>query len=352
MNKTIKIEELIFTKIKHRYHFQKENRIGGRNIRDKLIIDSFYPAAIANSIAYPEGLITTMTSRKGYAISERVANDLDSKRLHISELTTMLGYTKTDIGKILQRAKNKEFNIVLVGLGGTGANFLHFVYEMMQWTGKGYIFNNMLMMDDDDFDIPNMLRIPFIPQFDSNETRASKINTTPTKFSNIANSTIRRSQLLTEEFINTNDSRLMGLTNKTIIYGAPDIGTREMLTNSIYTFIAATHKDNEYSIVENPAVDNDLMMETYGKINLSKFFLNHLSMTIEFLKHIGEREFPLGKNEDAEGREIQRENETIVRHNFADRFSVEFENGFKAGAKKLFIADENRTLTEIELGEI
>ena len=52
----------------------------------------------------------------------------------------MLGYTKTDIGKILQAVKNRELQCILIGLGGTGSNFIHWLYEMSEWTGKTEIF--------------------------------------------------------------------------------------------------------------------------------------------------------------------------------------------------------------------
>ncbi len=345
MNKTINISDLIFEKIKHRYHFQSENRMHQRNARNKVLVDSFYPAWIATSIATPNANTMNITSGQGYAISERVATDLGSRKLHISELTTMLGYTKTDIGKLLQAAKNKEYDLVLIGLGGTGSNVIHWLYEMMQWTGKEQIFRHVKMFDDDEFDIPNMLRVPFIPEFTSTVLNANKINTVPTKFNNIAISASRYNERLTEELLLTKTAGFLGPKKKTVIYGAPDILTREFLTNLDYSFLAATHRDNEYSIVENPAVDNDLMMETYGKINLSMFFLNHLSMTIEFLKHLGQRTENFGKTEDG----TQIENETIVRHNFGDRFEPEILNGFKAGAKKIYVAREDMTATTINL---
>ena len=345
MNKTINISDLIFEKIKHRYHFQTENKMHQRNARNKVLVDSFYPAWIAISIAEPTPNAMHITTGQGYAISERVATDLNSRKLHISELTTMLGYTKTDIGKLLQATKNKEYDLVLVGLGGTGSNVIHWLYEMMQWTGKEQIFRRVRMFDDDEFDIPNMLRIPFIPEFTNTVFDAKKVNTIPKKFNNIGINTYRYTERLTEELLIAKDRNFLGPKKKTVIYGAPDILTREFLTNLDYSFLAATHRDNEYSIVENPAVDNDLMMETYGKINLSMFFLNHLAMTIEFLKHLGQRTENFGKAEDG----TQIENETIVRHNFGDKFQSEILGGFKAGSKKIYVATEDRTTVPINL---
>ena len=344
MKKTIQISDLIFTKIKHRYHFMSEGRLYERNIHRKILIDSFYPAEIARQIADPknERRYGKMTHKKGYAISQRVANDLGCKQLHISELVTMLGYTKTDISKLLQAVKHKSLNLTLCGLGGTGSNVLHWMYEMSQWTGKDQIFDKIYMFDDDDFDIPNMLRIPFMPQFSSENFDAKKANTIPGKFDILANKTYRHTEKLNASFLNRRGNGYLGNPNKVVIYGAPDIATREFLSGLGYTFLAATHRDNEYSIVENPSVDNDLMMETYGKINLSMFFLNHLSMTIDFLTHLATREEPLGSI---------RQNRAVVRENFGDKFQQEIASGFKAGAKKLYAIKESRAETTIELEE-
>jgi hypothetical protein len=307
--------------------------------RGKILADSAYPAKLAFAIVNNTDIQKLNPSGEAYAISERVSNDLACKSLHISELITMLGYTKTDISKILQAAKNKELDCALVGLGGTGSNFLHWVYEMSQWTGKTQIFGNILAFDDDIFDVPNMLRIPFLPMLNNIGVEPLKTNCIPEKCW-----TISRNYILRDRFMDPGDlaQHMLGVSKRTFIYGAPDIETRTWLSEGNYTFFAATHRDGEYSIVENPDVDNDLMMETYGKINLSKFFLNHLSMTIDFLKYIG------GTRTEYE---TQNSNVEIVRKDFNAQFENQLRSGFKAGAKKLFVLNNDNTIINIELEE-
>jgi len=329
MEKTIKLNHLIFEQVKFRYDFCHIRRIYHRNRMNKLFLDTFYPYQLASEIAAPtmggNMFLGTQTAQSGYAISERVALDMGAKKLHISELVTMLGYTKTDISKLLQSVKNKEYNITLVGVGGTGSNFLHWLYQMAEWTGKEKIFRDMHVYDDDDFDIPNMLRIPFLPEFGINGQDSKKVSCLPYKFKELANRLKKHGERLNpEEHMDTHG---VGTVAKSIIYGAPDIATRSWLSASNYTFIAATHRDNEFSIVENPAVDDELMMETYGKINLSGFFLNHLTMTLEFLKHLRDRTGTLGSTEEVE----------ILRANFSAMYEDQLIGGFKAGAKKLFV---------------
>ena len=114
------------------------------------------------------------------------------------------------------------------------------------------------------------------------------------------------------------------------------------MSDSNYTFVAATHRDSEFSLVENPRVDNDLMMETYGKINLSKFYLNHLMMTIKFLEYLRDKKSSFGSNEER----------VITIQNFNELYASQIQDGFKAGAKKLFIIDENScTSTPLTLPE-
>ena len=335
MKKQVQINDILFSKVKFRYDFYDRARIPTRN---NSLLDTLYPLEFAKAIKADTPIQELNVLQEGYAISERVSNDLGVKKLHISELVTMLGYTKTDISKMLQAAKNKELNCILVGLGGTGSNFLNWLYEMSQWTGKTKIFSSIKAFDDDIFDVPNMLRVPFIPQLVNANQDPNKTNCIPAKFwTTTAKKTLNNRRMVEADLL----SSVLGRQNSTFIYGAPDIGTRTWLTDGQFTFFAATHRDGEYSIVENPTVDNDLMMETYGKINLSKFFLNHLSMTIDFLKYIGstDREYM-----------TQHTNVEIIRKDFDANFADQLVNGFKAGAKRIHVLSDTRLINEIELG--
>lgn len=69
-----------------------------------------------------------------------------------------------------------------------------------------------------------------------------------------------------------------------IFYGAPDIETRELLAQDDWKFISATHGDNYCQLYIKPEQDSSLQVESYGMINLSVFFMNHVKMTISFLE--------------------------------------------------------------------
>ena len=187
MKKTLKINNIIFTQIKHRYKFYDDSRVYNGIYKNKTIVDTFYPHNIARHIVgnNESSLRLSHGINDSYALSEQVAEDYGSKMLHISELVTMLGYTKTEITKILQKVKNNDFNIILAGAGGTGSNFLHWLFKMSEWTGKARIFNMMYIYDPDTFDIPNMLRIPFKPEFHfetAEQQSAYKVHCLPKKF--------------------------------------------------------------------------------------------------------------------------------------------------------------------------
>lgn len=339
MEKTIEINKIIFTQIENRYHFLNRDRFTGREYSGKLIADSFYPQFVCRNIANIRQP-SLGTVKNSYAISERIAKDMGIKKLHISELITMLGYTKTDISKLLQNVKNRNIQIILVGIGGTGSNFLYFMHELTQWVGKDSIFQKIDAYDKDSYDVPNLLRIPYIPKTESNILdMTSKVGTIPKEFKLISNRFNSHTINLTKELIESSGSD----KTRTVIYGAPDMETREWLYHNNHTFIAATHKDNEYSIIENPEIDQDLIIETYGKINLSMFFMNHLSMTISFLKHLAERTEPLGdypgEVNTKTGKSVhgKRKNFTIDTKDFAVKHSDKIINGFKSGAKKLYV---------------
>ena len=346
MKKKININDLIFEKIKFRYELFDLRSVRLRAVNQKLLLDSFYSHMICKEIATPsnDGLFGKgQYEQNGYCISPRIASDINGRTLHISELVSMLGYTKTDISKLFQSVKTKGLDIVLIGLGGTGSNFLHWMYEMAEWTGKENIFYSIRAYDNDNYDIPNMLRVPFEPSFNTKDFSAKKAKTIPKKFELLASINTYKPENLTETITNKRSfTGSLPLTN-TIIYGAPDIESRAWLKECPYTFIAATHRDSEFSLVENPAVDNDLMMETYGKINLSKFFLNHLTMTIKFLESIRDRETSYGGTDE----------ETIIRANFDEMYAEQLNSGFKAGAKKLYVASRHiaNVLEDMELPE-
>lgn len=347
MKKTIEVNNIIFTQIENRYHFLDRMNFSMRKYEGRLLADSFYPQYVAKSILRRSNS-NLYAVKSSYAISERIARDMGIRQLHISELITMLGYTKTDISKLLQSVKNKSLSIILAGIGGTGSNFLYFMYKMSEWVGKKGIFYSIRAYDEDKYDVPNLLRIPFIPKINpGQEDGVYKTLTIPEEFKLIADNFNTYNTFLNKieiEAIARRNSK-----TSTIIYGAPGMASRKMMTESDLTFIAATHKDNQFSLIENPEIDEELIIETYGKINLSMFFMNHLSMTIRFLEELRDRTEPFGSypgpeaNDDGSAIRIKRQNHTIASEDFTEKHALKLEDGFKSGSKRIYVPKVTET---------
>ena len=72
MKKTIRVNDIIFDKIKFRYHFMNSGRVSDRKRNNKALMDSFYPYQVAKSIKDKREIEGNINGKKGYCISQRV----------------------------------------------------------------------------------------------------------------------------------------------------------------------------------------------------------------------------------------------------------------------------------------
>ena len=325
MNKRIWANYELFNSIKFRYYHPSMNNSLPMKMKQKMIVDSYYPYTILKNIKnHGIGELSRVMENNfvdGYAISELVSNDLGIKKLHISDLATMLGYTRTDITKMLSAIKREPNTLVLVGYGGTGSNFMHFLHEMCAWTGVNEVFKNIEIYDDDVLEVPNVIRMPYIPEMHRHND-PEKVYYIPKRFSN----TTRK---LTMYAAKLDARRIEGIRtgfnkSRLIFYGAPDMETRELLQSIDVTFVAGTHQESRFALRKNPVVDRDLILEAYGKINLSAFFIGQLKMTIEFLMMFNSIE-------------LSNDEQELLAFDFYTMFSDECYKGFKSGKKKLYL---------------
>jgi hypothetical protein len=214
-----------------------------------------------------------------FAISEFVANTMNVRKAHISELCEILGYTEKNIKDILLAVKRQKLNLILTGLGGTGMNFNYFASEMCNWTNTVNIFKEISVYDNDKYSISNLIRIPF-------DFRSRAVDHEKT-YSFINTPSIGSRMKIYDYFISLEAALRLGNLDRTIFYGAPNIRTRQdFADNENIKFISATHGGDDCSLYLNPPQDDSLQIETYGRINLSIFFMNHLKMTIQFFEFI------------------------------------------------------------------
>lgn len=304
-----------------RYHFP---HLMFGNHRESLgsISDAMLPTFIAKQIRGETPLTGSSDTyaRQTPCLSERTAKMIGAQLIPTQDIVTMLGYTKTEIGKLLQSVKNKELKLHIIGAGGTGSNFLWWLTKLCQLTGKKHIFNILKVYDDDSFDAINMIRIPFIPA-ESTDDIPLKVDIIPRECEVVAKKFFRISSRF--------DASNVSVNPRTVVYGAPDLETRATLSSSDLRFIAGTHKDDEYQLIENPEIDTDIQIETYGKVNVSVFFLNQIMMTINFLEYLSATNFA----------EDQRQNYVIMQNPMFDedqpgRFKV---REFRSGGKRYYV---------------
>jgi hypothetical protein len=69
-----------------------------------------------------------------------------------------------------------------------------------------------------------------------------------------------------------------------IFYGAPDIATRQAMSEANLKLITATHGDDDASLILNPVNQSDLQVESYGMIKLTTFFMNQIRLAIGLLE--------------------------------------------------------------------
>lgn len=321
MEKTIHINNVILTQMDARYYFPYL-RLSNNRESLNTIADSLLPTFIAKKIKEenPFAVINRNYIVQTPCLSERTAKLMGSQLIPTQDIITMLGHTKTEIGKLLQTVKNKSLKIHVIGAGGTGSNFIWWLTKLCQLTGKKHIFENFNVYDDDAFDVINMIRIPFIPS-EATSDAPMKVDIIP-----------KECQIIGKRF-NKYQARFNTINahndHKTVLYGAPDLETRAELSRSGLRFIAGTHKDDEYQLIENPEIDTDIQIETYGKVNVSVFFLNQIMMTIDFLKYLA--------NTDLE--EEQRQNYVIAKQAmFDERDQIRFQTKeFRSGSKRYYV---------------
>ena len=278
IEKTIDIKELMCEKIKNRYMEITPTT----HTTASMVIDSMYPTFAQKAIM---GIpIKTGFGKRVYAISEFIAKDLGVTKMPFEDIALVLGYKKKDLKNIIDNVKSKGYVLHLLGFGGTGTNFYHWLNEICILTNTVNIFEQIIVWDDDKVDLTNIFRIPFDINFGSVRltSNANGILKTSLAYEHIAST-----RSIAKEPKRLEHEHLESFGDNHIFYGAPDIETREMLMNENRKFISGTHGDSECQLYINPPQNSMLQVESYGMINLSIFFMNQAKMTIEFLKLLG-----------------------------------------------------------------
>lgn len=272
MKEKIAVNEIIENQIEFRYEYYISS--GGKNIVDR------------NLPLYEK---FDSDFRRYSCFSELTEKRLGATVISDKVLMDMLETTITEIKKVLNAVKKKKYLLALAGMGGSGTNFIHWTYRLANIISVRGIFSDVIMYDRETFETSNVYRIPFL--LDSYGS-TMKVHMIPKRY----DMTLSISEI-SKITAYINDTAIESLEYamdrlRPIIYGAPSVNARAMMTESKVPFFAATHQDNRATLVLNPAIENDgLVMETYGKINLNTFFYNQLVMTWEFLKYLAKSSY-------------------------------------------------------------
>lgn len=266
-------------------------------IYDKLILKNHL-----NSITTQE---TSFDNSNKVVINPNVGKHLGIPAIPINHLLGIFGVDEDKLYKTMKDISFMTNQFVIVGLGGTMNNFMHFSHELMKYFKMDYLFKKLAVFERDDLDLTNLPRITLdytnrqvtrkdmfdqqkSHRFSYREKEHSKIGL----MSSISDIALGL-KLFNEWFSTTNAH--------TFYIGTPNIATRNSISNAIKgtgrwtsveksVFICPMHANDELTIYKNPSIDDkDLAIETYGSIDINKFLLTMFKMTIELLMMIPEQ---------------------------------------------------------------
>lgn len=347
--------------ISHRYAvLEKPSKL--RN----LIVDSFLPQYLIKNKFSLDKMKNDFKSISSSAtmIHRGFARMLGIRELPLDDMLNMLGYTKERITQLLTNVRAKKFNIAFAGYGGVGTNTIYWITEMCNMSNVQGLFNKIIVVDTDELSIDNVIRMPnpFIQERINYQSDLSdymqnnyssrrnyrhsiaKVKTIPTnslKALSTKTPYIEKMRLYGYAFNDTHVEKIYDW----IVYGAPDINSRKefsqvrntprsdlhsyadvLYKEHVKAFISATHGDNDCSLVINPEyseTEANLMVESYGIIQLNVFFFNQLKLAISFLE-------VLEKYTSDELSQINDEeflnNYSIVNNQKSNKYNIAFQN--------------------------
>lgn len=253
------------------------------------IVDSSLPHLLVNGNFRAEHM--QLRSHHSYtAISPFTADLLNVNRVPFEDLISLLGYTKEQLTNLTKIVKEKNYDFIFVGAGGTGMNTAVWLSEIVRLTGIKNIFKTVTVHEEESAEFTNLLRFPLSTALNYNagthklhiikpyiNMLSPQVSITATYLPNTRNEFHNR---VFKDLYGTNGFRP---DTNPVFYGAPDLVSRSKLS-PLGRFVCATHANSTCSIWLNPSQDLDIQVESYGMIQLAPFFMNQLRMTIGLLE--------------------------------------------------------------------
>lgn len=332
-----------------------------------LIVDSFLPQYFIKHKFNLENIQEEFRNISSTAtmIHRGFARMLGIRELPLDDMLAMVGYTKERITELLTNVRAKKLNIAFAGYGGVGTNTVYWLTELCNIANIQGLFNKIIISDFDRLSLDNVFRMPNpFKTFSALKHKDMIFNDPSNRYARTAhceNSLYKIQTIPTDSFkaLSTkapyyetrhldgstfNENHIDHLYNW-IVYGAPDIESRKLfskainrdlperpnyydncLADHIKAFISATHGDDNCGLVINPNYlenESNLMMESYGIIQLNVFFFNQLKLAISFLEVL--EKYSLDELNEFRDKEFLKDY-SIVNNQKSNKYNIAFQN--------------------------
>ena len=332
-----------------------------------LIVDSFLPQYFIKHKFNLENIQEEFRNISSTAtmIHRGFARMLGIRELPLDDMLAMVGYTKERITELLTNVRAKKLNIAFAGYGGVGTNTVYWLTELCNMSNIQGLFNKIIISDFDRLSLDNVFRMPNpFKTFSALKHKDMIFNDPNSRYTRTAyceNSLYKTQTIPTDSFkaLSTkapyygtrpldgstfNENHIDHLYNW-IVYGAPDIESRKLfskalnrdfperpnyydncLADHIKAFISATHGDDNCGLVINPSYlenESNLMMESYGIIQLNVFFFNQLKLAISFLEVL--EKYSLDELNEFRDKEFLKDY-SIVNNQKSNKYNIAFQN--------------------------
>lgn len=332
-----------------------------------LIVDSFLPQYFIKHKFNLENIQEEFKNISSTAtmIHRGFARMLGIRELPLDDMLAMIGYTKQRITELLTNVRAKKFNIAFAGYGGVGTNTIYWLTELCNMTNIQGLFNKIIITDFDKLSLDNIFRMPnpfktllalkhenmifnsAVNKYTRTEHRFNSLYKTQTIPENSLKALSAKAPYIGTDALSGytfNEHHINHLYNW-IVYGAPDIESRRILSEAIHgpssdysnsydsrlaehikAFISATHGDDICELTINPSYlenESNLMIESYGIIQLNVFFFNQLRLAISFLEAL--EKYSLYELEEFRD-EVFLKDYSIVGNQKSNKYNIAFQN--------------------------
>jgi len=228
----------------------------------------------------------------GSVTTENISFEHEITRSLLDELE--LTPTKED----LQKIRDKNIKLCVVGYGGAMINMLYNLYLWSIELSEVQLFDNIVIFEKDNIDFSNLPRIgkPVVlnqimdlTQSPDPEVQNIKLLQKTFLIDN-ENLLVKKKKIIFfKEWLTEKYAQKINEKNY-IFVGAPTLETRNMLSN--YKFFFMGHGDHEVEISYQPRVTSGLVHETYGTIDIPVLLVNLQIATAAFIKILANDEMP------------------------------------------------------------